>query len=295
MLQLGHSKDGRPGDAQLKIQLGVLDPLALPLVTQVVAGNRADDPLYGPAIAQVQASVGAGGKTYIGDSKMSALATRAQLAASRDFYLCPLGDQQLPKAAREALLDAALRGEVKLQPILHQRLDPRGLNPPVSAEIAAGYAVSVRMKARHASRVVHWKERHLVIRSHAYARAETAALDQGLARAEKELGALTVRKQGKRRLTSKQTRAAADQSLARHRVSRLLTVQVKQHTTRRVVRSYKDRPDETRAETAVSVTVARDETAIQAVKERLGWRIYATNDPDLTLPEAVLAAPSLLK
>jgi len=62
-LQLGHSKDGRPEDAQLKFQLGILDPLGLPLVTQVVAGNSADDPLYAPAIRQVQASIGAGGKT----------------------------------------------------------------------------------------------------------------------------------------------------------------------------------------------------------------------------------------
>jgi len=61
-LQLGHSKDGRPGDAQLKFQLGRLDPLALPLVTQVVAGQSADDPLYAPAIRQAQASIGAGAK-----------------------------------------------------------------------------------------------------------------------------------------------------------------------------------------------------------------------------------------
>ena len=57
------------------------------------------------------------------------------------------------------------------------------------------------------------------------------------------------------------------------------------------MRSYKDRPDETRAETAVSVTVVRDETAIQAVKERLGWRIYATNDPDARVAGSGVGLP----
>ena len=36
LLELGHNKDGRTGNAQLKFQLGMLERLALPLVTQVV-------------------------------------------------------------------------------------------------------------------------------------------------------------------------------------------------------------------------------------------------------------------
>ena len=289
LLQLGHSKDGRAGEAQLKIQRGVLAPRALPLVTPVVAGNSAEAPLYGPALTQVQASRGVGGKTAIGDSQLGARAPRAQRAAARDFYRCPRGDKQLRKAARAALRRAALRGAVKLQPLVQQRLDARGINPPVSAEIAAGDETRVRMKARQASRVVRWSARRRVIRAPAYARGETAALDQRRARAQQELAELAVRKQGKRRLDKPQTRAAADQSRARHRVADLLRVQVKSQTTRRAVRSYKERPDETRSATVVQVRVARDETAREEVKERLGWRIYATNDPDLTVREAVLA------
>ena len=36
----------------------VLDPLGMPLATDVVSGERADDPLYLPCIARVQASLG---------------------------------------------------------------------------------------------------------------------------------------------------------------------------------------------------------------------------------------------
>jgi transposase len=43
---MGHSKDHRPDLPQVKVIQAVLDPLAMPLVTDVVAGGRADDPLY---------------------------------------------------------------------------------------------------------------------------------------------------------------------------------------------------------------------------------------------------------
>ena len=48
LLQLGHSKDGRPDLPQLKVALATLDPLALPLVTLVLPGQAADDPQLRP-------------------------------------------------------------------------------------------------------------------------------------------------------------------------------------------------------------------------------------------------------
>ena len=70
--QQGH----RPDLPQVKVMLATLDPLGLPLVTQVVSGAKADDPLYIPAIDQVRTSVGRRGLLYVGDCKLMALATR---------------------------------------------------------------------------------------------------------------------------------------------------------------------------------------------------------------------------
>src|SRR5260370_3860571 len=53
LFQLGYSKDHRPDLPQLKVMLSTLDPLGLPLVTQLVAGKAADAPVYMPAIQQV--------------------------------------------------------------------------------------------------------------------------------------------------------------------------------------------------------------------------------------------------
>ena len=46
LFQFGHSKDHRPDLPQVKVVLATLDPLGLPVATQVVSGGKADDPLY---------------------------------------------------------------------------------------------------------------------------------------------------------------------------------------------------------------------------------------------------------
>src|SRR5213080_2414372 len=71
LFQLGYSKDHRPDLPQLKVMLSALDPLGLPLVTQVVAGKAADDPLSIPAIQQVSQSLSDHGLLYVGDCKMA--------------------------------------------------------------------------------------------------------------------------------------------------------------------------------------------------------------------------------
>ncbi len=88
----------RPDLPQLKVMLGRLDPLPLPVVTPVLAGQLADDPLYARAIRELRRSLGRGGLLYVGDCKMAALATRTLLHAGQDFYLLPLPEQQLPSA-----------------------------------------------------------------------------------------------------------------------------------------------------------------------------------------------------
>lgn len=54
LLQLGHSKDHRPDLPQLKLVLASLDPLGMPLATEVLSGEHADDPVYLPIIARVR-------------------------------------------------------------------------------------------------------------------------------------------------------------------------------------------------------------------------------------------------
>src|SRR5262249_47994912 len=89
LLQFGHSKDD-PTRPQIKVMMGALDPLGMPLATAVVSGERADDGLYLPIIERMRSGLPKTGLLFVGDCKMSALETRAYLARHQDWYLSPL-------------------------------------------------------------------------------------------------------------------------------------------------------------------------------------------------------------
>src|SRR2546425_9998069 len=89
LLQFGHSKDD-PTRPQIKVMMGSLDPLGMPLATDVLSGERADDGLYIPIIERIRSGLNKTGLLFVGDGKMSALDTRASLARHQDWYLSPL-------------------------------------------------------------------------------------------------------------------------------------------------------------------------------------------------------------
>src|ERR687888_2327594 len=133
LFQFGHSKDERPDLPQVKVMQAVLDPLGMPLATDVVSGERADDPLYVPCIERVQASVGRHGLLDVGDCKMASRDTRARIAAAGDFYLCPLPQMQLDEGEFDAACEAVWHGQQALRSVVRE-------GPPGQLElIAEGY------------------------------------------------------------------------------------------------------------------------------------------------------------
>ena len=286
VFQFGHSKDHRPDLPQVKVMLATLDPLGMPLVTQVVSGEKADDPLYIPAIEQVRTGVGRRGLLYVGDCKLMALATRAHLAAGGDHYLAPLALTQLPQAAIDAYLQPVWAEEQALTAIYRvQPSDP----PP---KIAEGFECAAQLTATVAGRSITWTERRLVVRSLQHAATAVTALHQRLARAEAAIAELNTPKQGKTPFADRAAlQQAAEARLKRHAVEGLLTLTYAETVQVRQVRKYGARPAETRTECTVRVAVQRDAPALQAAERRLGWRVYGTNRPAsaLTLEQAVLA------
>ena len=77
----------------------VLDPLGMPLATDVVLGERADDPLYVPCIERVQQSLGRSGLLFVGDCKMAAHATRAFIALAGDYLFARCLRWNWPRAS----------------------------------------------------------------------------------------------------------------------------------------------------------------------------------------------------
>ncbi len=108
LLQFGHSKDD-PTRPQIKVMMGSLDPLGMPLATDVLSGERADDGLYLPIIERIRTGLPITGLLFVGDCKMSALDTRAYLARHHDWYVSPLPLTGATAEAMDAWITTGVR------------------------------------------------------------------------------------------------------------------------------------------------------------------------------------------
>ena len=278
LFQLGHSKDQHPELPQVKIALATLDPLGLPLVTTVVAGNSADDPLYAPLIGQVRANVKQAGLLYVGDCKMGALETRALLAAGDDFSLCPLAGQQLPPAALDAYLTPVWAGTQPLSVLIPGPT-------PADEPGAEGFEVQEVLTATVAGVAVTWTERRLLARSPEQARAERAALQRRLAAGMAAFAALNERGHGKRRYQeAEKLWAAVAAIMKRYQVAAWVRVSCEEVVSERAVRGYRGQPARIEVDRDQRVVATLDAAAVVASEQRLGWRVYATNAPGERLP-----------
>src|SRR5215831_13306647 len=286
LFQFGHSKDARPDLPQVKVMQAVLDPLGMPLATDVVSGERADDPLYMPCIARVQASLGRHGLLYVGDCKMAARGTRGRIADAGEFYLCPLPQVQLDEGEFDAALEAVCQGEHTLRSVVRE--GPKG-EPEVIAE---GYEYPVAMSQKVDGKVESWSERRLVVHSVRQAHAAEAALRARVAKATAQIEALNQRGRGKKRFeTVSALRQAVVALVQRYGVEDLVWFRLSHHNTPRAVRAYRGHPARVDHDRHATVEVRVDEAALQATIRRLGWRVYGTNQPraSLSLAQAVLA------
>jgi transposase len=286
LFQFGHSKDYRPDLPQVKVMQAVLDPLGMPVATDVVSGERADDPLYVPCIERVQQSLGRSGLLFVGDCKMAAHATRAFIALAGDYYLCPLPQVQLDEGELDAALKSVWSGEQALTSVF--RDSERG----EATLIAQGYEYEVAMSEAAEGQSREWTERRLVVRSVRHAEAAEAALRARVAKAKAQVEALNRRGRGRRRFEEIATlREAVNEIVQRHRVEDFLWLRYDHYTTTRSVRAYRGRPAYEKQEGDATVEVRVDEEALASAVSRLGWRMYSTNQPaqQLSLEQAVLA------
>ena len=287
LFQHGHSKDHRPDLPQLKVMMSALDPMGMPVATQVVSGARADDKLYIPAIKQVSTSLSEHGLLYVGDCKMAALGTRAFIQNNQDYYLCPLSEVQLPAETLERYLQPVWNGKQALTAI--ERVNAEGQ----VQKIAEGYEQNVSLSAEIDNKTITWTERCLIVHSFQYARASQEGLHKRLAKAQAELLELNEHKQGKRQivdLVSMQT--AVEKILQHYRVVGLLKLNIlEQQSTERHIRAYGDHPARTEIERTLTLLIDIDDQAVQEAERWLGWRVYVTNQAQDSLPldKAILA------
>jgi len=293
LFKVGKAKSGQY-ETQFKMMLASLDPLGLALVVDVVPGNRADDPLYIPSYRRMKQIVKQQGVLVVGDSKMSALGTRAAIVAGKDYYLVPLAHLKDEPGLLDKLLKSGQgQEEETILIFLPQDIPSDGSEPDPELAIACGFELSRSHTAVVTEKTVTWTERLLVIRSYSYVKTMQEGLHRRLDKAEKALRALTpLRQRGKRQITDEASlQSSIERIEKKYRVQGLFHTSYQCQVQERHIRGYKGKPSRVERKVRYQLTVTRNEEAIAAAEFKAGWRIYATNAPpeELVLSQAVLA------
>jgi transposase len=299
LFQYGYSKDD-PTLRQVKLMIAALDPLGLPIVSQVVAGNIADDKLYIPAVDRVLQIIEGIGLLFVGDSKMSALAIRAHIHRLGHHYLCPLAQTGDTAQEMGRWVEAGNNGEKTLTPAFVQNENGK------QKMIAEGYVFERTLQAKSDAviqegkeqEIIEWTEQVFVVRSESYRKSVLDNLEGRLQRATDKLMALTPPPaRGKRQKQDEaELISAATTILTAHNVEGFLayTFERQEKCLTKYIgrgRGTPDRPKQEVVTVRYQITsVTRQEEAIDAHKKTLGWRAYVSNAPAsaLDLEQAVL-------
>ena len=296
LMQYGYSKDHRPDLPQLKLMAAGAEPSGHLLCSEVLAGHKADDPLYLPMLRRVRQTVsksGSGsGLLYVGDSKMAAVETRADIVAHGDYYLMPLPLTGETGMQMETWIDAVVDGEQTVDLIWDQGRLLGGGYEFERCQMASCQMASV------AAEQVKWTERVEVIRSSSRAEGQIKQLEQRLSKAEAQLQSLTPPPgRGKRQYREESIlQAAVAQLLEDYKVAGLLHVtwQRQEEAITHYLgrgRGSANRPKQTDVRIRYVITaVQRDHSAIQRRHHRLGWHAQVTNLPvdKMSLAEVVI-------
>jgi transposase len=284
LLQFGHSKDHRPDLAQLKIVLATLDPWGMPLATEVLSGENADDPVYEPIIARVRDGLQKTGLLYVGDCKIAAMRTRASIQFHGDFYLSPLSAVQVPPAQLRKEVDDLKRREAQLIKVEYVNDKEERIC------IAQGYRTNIELKYEIDGNIQTWTETRFLTQSTSCAEAAKRSLLERLEKAEQAIQNILVRKQGKPRITKRiEIDEAIQKVIEKFRVEGLLTNTIHEETQEKQIRAYKGKSEKIVSEVIYTIKSERNEEAISYAIYHLGWRVYSTNQKtdSITLEQVI--------
>jgi len=284
LLKLGYSKDKRPDLLQFKQGLGVLDPAGVPLLTETLAGNEADDPHYVPGWREMAKTIGHTDFLYVADSKAGALETRAVIDKEKGYYLFPLA---MTGKVPEELTSAVLNPPAEVEEISLNDTDGDNEEPAV---VGRGFVVEKDLECGEGDNKHTWPERWLIVQSDAHGERQRKGLMQRLDKAEKKLEGLTPKKEES--LVEFQGRA--EKVLSKYSIEESICVEVKETISCGKKYKKRGRPGSNSPYDMVEIRqleldFQRNESVIEEQSALAGWRVYVTNTPKerMSLQESV--------
>ncbi len=272
ILGFGHSKDHRPDLLQFKQGLATLDPAGVPILSETLPGNRADDPCYFPAWQRMVKTIGNPDFLYIADCKAAALETRAAIDYEKGYYLFPLPmTGETPRYIKEFVLNPGQAfQEIMLFPKdedHHERV------------VGKGFIVNQQMEKQLESGVVHqWQERWMICLSNSHAQRRKKSFQDRLDKAENKLSKLKARAND----TADSSKLKAEKILQACNVEAYFHLEINESVTSQKKYIGRGRPGPNTPSKMVEVLnlaliANRNEEAIEEFKALAGWRIFATN------------------
>jgi transposase len=282
ILQFGHSKNYRPDLLQFKQGLAVLDPAGVPILSETLAGNRADDPCYLPAWRRMVKTIGNPDFLYIADCKAASYETRGTIDHEKGHYLFPLPmTGKTPDHIKELVLNPA-------QTYQEIVLEPKEVSSGQDRVVGEGFVVAKQMEAFLENGDVHqWPEQWMVACSNAHADRQKKSFNNRLDHVEEKLSKLKPKKED----TAESFRTRAEKILKAHKVEDYFKIEVDESITTQKKYIGRGRPGPKTPFNMVDIrkfklAVHRNEELIEQFRKLAGWRIYATNVCKMTLNQS---------
>jgi transposase len=275
LFQFGYSKDD-PDLAQVKLMMSTLDPLGIPIATQVVSGEQADDGLYIPVFESSRASLSETNLMWVGDCKMGSLGTRSHIHHHQHYYLVPLARTgQVPELLAQWL------SEVRQTEREPYQVNTERYDGSEGAQLS-GYRIERVVEGQTPEGYgVCWQEQVFLVHSQAHEQRQRQGLEKRLQAATEKLLRLTpdVGRGRKQIANESELTQKAKAILKYHQVQGLLDytfifeAQTKTHQARYQI-----------------TQVNRHEIEIEEYQQDFGWRVYVSNAPveKLSFEQAVL-------
>jgi transposase len=275
LLNFGYSKDHRPDLLQFKQGLGTLDPAGVPIFTETMAGNEADDGHYVEAWRRMVQTVGHSIFLYIADCKAASLENRGIIDKENGRYLFPLpmtGDTS----------------EILKQLVFNPPEEPQEINLEEKAEkdkekqtVGIGFVVEKQMELMLSDEDTQkWLERWMVTRSNSHAKRQQKGFHERMGKAEKQLNSLKPKKEE----NSASFQARAEKILEARKVKDYIFLKVEKSVERKKRYKGKGRPRPNTPFEIVEIqklklAFKRNDKAIEEYLKLCGWRIFVTNAP----------------
>ena len=280
IFQFGNSKDD-PNRPQIKIMTGSLDPLGMPLATDVVSGENADDKLYVPVINRINSVLKKSGVLYVGDCKLSSFDNRIHIKGCKGHYLCPLPNTGETAKKMDGWIEKGILLDKKDNLIRYTVINDKN-----KEELKAkGYEIKRQQSGFINEKEKKWTERVLIVNSPAYAKQKEKGLEKRLQNAEKKIYALTpARGRGKRQIADESKLITAVESiLKKHKVEGFLSYDYKKEVETKTGyvgkgRGSASREQKTTEKIRYQITnVSRNKEKIENEIKKYGWKVYATD------------------